>query len=84
MKKSYFQSLSFRVTFWVSLTVVESLRLDHPDLKIVVSYLAPSPGGDWKDRVSGLADVVDCKPYSVLDIDRSLRETGGDTRVNRN
>jgi len=64
--------------------VVESLRRDHPNLKIIVTYLAPSPGEDWKDRVSGLADVVVRKPYSVLDVDRSLQENGGDTRGNRN
>ena len=57
--------------------LIDSLRRDHPDLKIVVTYLVTQPGDDWVARVSGPADVVVRKPYSVLDIDRMLRENGG-------
>jgi len=56
--------------------VIESLRRGHPDLKIVVTYLAPPPAVDWEARLSESADVVVRKPYNVLDVDRTLGENG--------
>jgi DNA-binding NtrC family response regulator len=57
--------------------VIEALRRNHPDLKIIVTYLAPSHEEGWKARVSGSASLLVRKPYSVLEIDRALESNGG-------
>jgi DNA-binding response OmpR family regulator len=56
--------------------VIESLHRGHPDLRIVVTYLAPPPAVDWEARLNESADVVVRKPYNVLDVDRALDENG--------
>ena len=58
------------------MAAIESLRRDHPDLKIVVTYLAPPLDEDWKTRICGCTDLLVRKPYSVIDIDRTLETDG--------
>ena len=56
---------------------IESLHQDHPDLKIIVTYLAPSQEEGWKARLSRSTNVLARKPYSVLDIDTTLKQLYG-------
>ena len=51
---------------------IESARRDHPELKIVVTYLALPSGGGWD------ADVLVRKPYSILEVDRMLHKDQAD------
>jgi hypothetical protein len=56
---------------------LESLRRDHPDLEIIVTYLAPVSGEGWKARLSGSANLIVRKPYSLLDVEKSMGEKNG-------
>jgi len=55
--------------------VVEKLRMEFPRLKIVLTYLAPSPGGNWEAQMRNAVDVLVRKPYSVLEVDKALGDS---------
>jgi DNA-binding response OmpR family regulator len=56
------------------LSVLERIRHDNPDVRIILSYLTPPNCGDWNKRSSECADMVLRKPYRLLDIERIIRK----------
>jgi DNA-binding NtrC family response regulator len=56
--------------------IVERFRKDYPRLKIVLTYLTPSPGGIWEARMHDIVDVLVRKPYSVVEVDKAIEASG--------
>ena len=54
-------------------SIIEQIHRDHPQMKIVVSYLSPTAGTPWEKKFSECVDVFVRKPYRVADVEKTLR-----------
>ena len=55
------------------LSILEQIHHDNPDLRIILTYLAPPEDEKWETRACESADIVIRKPYGLVDVDRVIR-----------
>ncbi|NNE07757.1 MAG: response regulator transcription factor [Gemmatimonadetes bacterium] len=53
--------------------LVEEIRARFPNLRIVLTYLAPPKKPAWEACFRKNADLIIRKPYGVIEIDRAIR-----------